>query len=182
MLGIPVGLAYTNAGEWLLHKHVLHGLGLDKRSIWHFHWSEHHRESRQRGFRDPHYERSVLGRHAQGKEALGLAALAAMHLPLTPIAPFFTGTVLYGIWRYYRVHKRAHLEPEWARRHVPWHYDHHMGPSQHANWCVTHPWFDHVMGTRVPYVGTHRERRDRARRAGRSTQRRSAPGQSQARG
>lgn len=29
------------------------------------------------------------------------------------------------------------------------HYDHHMNASQHANWCVTKPWFDYIMGTRV---------------------------------
>jgi hypothetical protein len=23
-----------------------------------------------------------------------------------------------------------------------------MGPNQDANWCVSYPWFDHVLGTR----------------------------------
>ena len=41
-----------------------------------------------------------------------------------------------------------------------------MGPNQNANWCVTHPFFDHVMGTREPYLGTERELRARERRAG----------------
>jgi hypothetical protein len=40
-----------------------------------------------------------------------------------------------------------------------------MGPDQEANWCVTRPWMDHVMGTRKPYVGTPAEARDQARRA-----------------
>jgi hypothetical protein len=40
-----------------------------------------------------------------------------------------------------------------------------MGPDQDANWCVTHPWFDLVMGTREPYAGTERERADSAKRA-----------------
>ncbi len=53
----------------------------------------------------------------------------------------------------------------WARARLPWHYDHHMGPDQDATWCVTRPWFDVVMGTRNPYVGTPRETRDEARRA-----------------
>ena len=47
----------------------------------------------------------------------------------------------------------------------PWHYDHHMGPNQNANWCVTRPWMDIVMGTREPYAGTDRERATLARRA-----------------
>jgi sterol desaturase/sphingolipid hydroxylase (fatty acid hydroxylase superfamily) len=73
---------------------------------------------------------------------------------------------------YYTRHKRAHLDPEWAREHLPWHYDHHLGPDQDQNWCVTFPWFDWVVGTRVKYAGTHREVTDRARaaaRAGRTT-------------
>ncbi|RYZ84400.1 MAG: hypothetical protein EOO68_31675, partial [Moraxellaceae bacterium] len=28
-------------------------------------------------------------------------------------------------------------------------YDHHMNSNQDANWCVTRPWFDYVMGTRI---------------------------------
>jgi sterol desaturase/sphingolipid hydroxylase (fatty acid hydroxylase superfamily) len=71
--------------------------------------------------------------------------------------------VIYGLVDYYRKHKRAHLDPAWAREHLPWHYDHHMAPDQDANWCVTHPFFDHVMGTRKPYLGTERERQDQER-------------------
>ena len=55
---------------------------------------------------------------------------------------------------------------DWARENLPWHYDHHMGPDQNANWCVTKPWFDHVMGTRKPYLGTEKAKKDEARRPG----------------
>jgi hypothetical protein len=27
-----------------------------------------------------------------------------------------------------------------------------MGKDQNANWCVTHPWFDVIMGTRKKYT------------------------------
>lgn len=174
MIGIPLGLAYANAGEWLIHKYVLHGAGRSRKSFWSFHWLDHHRVSRIKGFRDPDYEKSVFHANAQGKEAALLAGAALAHLPLLPVAPFFTGTVLYSIANYYRLHKKAHLDPEWAREHLPWHYDHHMAPNQDANWCVTKPWFDHLMGTREPYVGTERERLDRERataRAARKAQR-----------
>jgi len=164
MIGFPLGLLYSNASEWFIHRYVLHGLGRNKRSVWSFHWHEHHRLSRRHGFRDPHYERPVWGWHAQGKEALGVTMLAAAHLPLFPVAPFFTAAVWYSAVRYHHAHKRAHLNPDWAREHLPWHYDHHMGPNQEANWCVTRPWFDYVMGTRQPYAGTSRESRDRAAR------------------
>jgi sterol desaturase/sphingolipid hydroxylase (fatty acid hydroxylase superfamily) len=84
-------------------------------------------------------------------------------LPLWPVAPFFCAAVWLSAYHYYRVHKKAHLDPAWAKAHVPWHYDHHMGPNQHANWCVTIPLMDHLMGTRVPYAGTEREAQDAAR-------------------
>jgi sterol desaturase/sphingolipid hydroxylase (fatty acid hydroxylase superfamily) len=124
---------------------------------------------RKHGGADPGYHRSLLGWHPQTKEVVGLAAAAALYAPLFPVAPFFTATMWWSMWNYHRVHKKAHLDPEWARQHVPWHYDHHMGPNQHKNWCVTKPWFDILMGTRVPYAGTPREAADRARRGERAT-------------
>lgn len=151
MIGIPIGLLYANAGEWLIHKYVLHGLGKKKGSFWNFHWGEHHRAARKHGFCDPAYTQPVLGAHPQGKEALALVGLVAAHLPLLPVAPFFTATVCYAAVNYYRLHKRAHLDPAWAQRHLKHHYDHHMGADQDANWCVTKPWFDHWLGTRIDY-------------------------------
>jgi sterol desaturase/sphingolipid hydroxylase (fatty acid hydroxylase superfamily) len=166
MLGIPLGLAASNATEWLMHKYVLHGLGRRKGSFWAFHWHDHHKNARRHDHVDPDYQKRLFSHwNGQSKEALALVAGAIAVAPLAPVAPFFVGTVTYCAINYYRKHKRAHLDPAWAREHVPWHYDHHMGPNQHANWCVTRPWFDHLMGTREPYVGTERERRDRERRA-----------------
>ena len=167
MLGIPVALVYSNAVEWAMHKYVLHGPGKKRGSFWSFHFHEHHRAARLNNHIDAAYDALPFGRDAQSKEVLGLAALTAAHLPLFPVAPFFTATLVYGAVDYYRKHKRAHLDTDWARENLSWHYDHHMGPNQDANWCVTWPWFDHVMGTRVPYRGTPREARDVARRAAR---------------
>ena len=157
MIGFPLGLLYSNAGEWLIHKYVLHGLGRNKKSFWAYHWHEHHRAARKNDHRDPDYERSVFGWHAQGKEALALGLMCLAHAPLFPVAPFFTAAVWYSAWRYHRVHKRAHLDPAWAREHLPWHMDHHLGANQDANWCVTWPFFDVIMGTCDPYVGTAKE-------------------------
>jgi len=180
MIGIPIGLAAANAGEWAIHKYWLHGLGVKKGSFWSFHWHDHHRNSRRHGHVDPDYFTSVFRWNGQGKEAALLLGTAALFAPLFPVAPFFVGTLVYSGIDYYRKHKRAHLDPEWAREHLPWHYDHHMGPNQHANWCVTRPWFDEVMGTRDRYVGTERERRDRERHRARAATALSARRQSQA--
>ena len=165
MLGIPLGLLYANAGEWFIHKHVLHGLGKKRDSIWNFHWHDHHRACRQHGHVDPGYSNKVLSWNAQAKEATALVAVGAAHAPLLPVAPFFTATVWYSMYNYYKVHKRAHRDPEWARNNLPWHYDHHMGRDQDQNWCVTRPWFDLIMGTRVPYVGTEHQRKKQKRRS-----------------
>jgi hypothetical protein len=156
MIGIPIGLLAANATEWVFHKHVLHGLGKRKRSFWSFHWHEHHRNANRNAFRDPAYERSVFRWNGQGKEALALSLGALGVAPLFPLAPAFTATLWYSAWNYYRKHKRSHRDPEWAREHLPWHYDHHMAPDQDANWCVTRPWFDLIMGTRVRYLGSER--------------------------
>ena len=161
MIGIPLGLLYANAGEWVLHKYVLHRLARRRGSFWKYHW-EHHGLARKHGYVDPDYERSVFGWHAQGKEAFSLAAIAAAHLPLLPVAPLFTATVLYSAYDYYRVHKRGHLDPGWAREHLPWHVDHHMDKDPEANYCVTRPLFDKVMGTRKRWVGTSEEKWDDA--------------------
>ncbi|MFQ3216020.1 hypothetical protein [Paraperlucidibaca sp.] len=149
MLGIPIGLITANAVEWAMHKYVLHGMGRDRGSFWSFHFHEHHKVVRQHDYYDPNYEKFPLGLHAQGKEAWSLIAASAVLVPVFPIAPFFVGTLWYSAANYYRVHKHSHQDPEWARQHVPWHYDHHMGSQASANWCVTKPWFDYLMGTRV---------------------------------
>ena len=164
MIGFPLGLLYANAGEWLIHKHWLHGRGKDRQSFWAFHFFEHHQASRKHVMIDSDYERSVVGWHGQGKEAAMLALAAVAHAPLLPVAPGFTAGVWISMALYYSRHKRSHQDRDWAREHLPWHYDHHMGPDQDCNWCVTFPWFDHVMGTRVPYAGTEREQQDLARR------------------
>jgi hypothetical protein len=170
MIGIPLGLLYANASEWLIHKYVLHGLGVNKDSTFAFHWHRHHKNSRRGDQHDPDFEVPWYREwqegeaHGRSKEIVGLTAIALAHLPLAPLAPFFAATVVYSTINYYRVHKKSHQDVEWARKYLPWHVDHHIGPNQHANWCVTRPWFDQIMGTREPYVGTEKERADRARR------------------
>ncbi|MDP3279199.1 MAG: sterol desaturase family protein [Deltaproteobacteria bacterium] len=169
MIGFGLGLLYANAGEWLVHKYVLHGLGKQKTSFWRFHWHEHHRTVRRTGGLDEAYLNPLFrDMNAKTKEALGLIVAAIAHAPLFAVAPWFTAGVWYSGARYYYVHRKSHLDPEWARATVPWHVDHHLGPDQDKNWCVTRPWFDWVMGTRVPYVGTPREAQDRARAAQRA--------------
>lgn len=169
MIGIPLGIAYTCAAEWLIHKHILHGIGKKKSSFWSFHFHDHHKSARKADMLDEAYQRPVLEdlNSPQTKELLSLIALGAIHIPLAPVAPFFVGTVLYHAAKYYRVHKRSHLDPQWAKEHLPWHYDHHMGKDQDQNWGVTYPYFDQLMGTRKKYVGTPEYEADQQRKRSR---------------
>ena len=64
----------------------------------------------------------------------------------------------------FKIHKKSHLDPEWAKKNVPWHYDHHMGPDQNKNFGVRTDFFDRLFGTRREYYGTRSERIDYARR------------------
>ena len=80
-------------------------------------------------------------------------------------SPFFVATVAAKSANYYRLHRKAHLDPEWAREHLPWHYDHHMAPDQECNWGVTNDWVDRLMGTRKVWVGTEGELKQRGKLA-----------------
>lgn len=165
MIGFPLGLVYANALEWVVHKHILHGLGKNKKSFWSFHWHEHHNHARREAMHDKMYGSVTLEWNARTKEVVALLAGALVHAPLLPVAPFFTLAVWVSAANYYRVHSRAHLDPAWANEHLPWHVDHHMGGNQHANWCVSLPLWDHVMGTREKYLGTQKHSEDVRRQA-----------------
>jgi hypothetical protein len=147
MIGILVGLALGNMTEWAVHKYVLHGMGKKKGSFWRFHWSDHHQTVRRNGHLDSDYRDLPFSWNAQGKEAAALLGGCLLVAPLFPVAPFLVGTLWYCAGNYWYKHRRSHLDPEWAREHLRWHWDHHMGKNQDANWAVTKPWSDFLMGT-----------------------------------
>src|SRR5438874_2622465 len=95
MLGIPIAFAVFGYGEWATHKYLLHGRGRDRRSRFSFHYHDHHQAVRRNGGYDPAYEGPVWSSTTQAREAIGLAAIGLAHLPLLPIAPFYTGAIWY---------------------------------------------------------------------------------------
>jgi hypothetical protein len=152
LLEVPLGLLYAGAIEWVLHR-MLHQAGKNKASVFAFHWHDHHRASRREGFFDAQYDRPLFTWGSpQSKEAISVAIIALVHAPVALFFPVFTATVWFGALRYYIVHRRAHMDPKWGKQHLPWHYDHHMGKDQNANWCATTQWFDVLMGTRKVYT------------------------------
>jgi hypothetical protein len=162
MLGFVIGLFYSNAAEWFVHKYLLHGAGRKKGTYWSFHFHDHHKAVRKSAGYDPAYAKPLWEAPSKAKEAWGLVSSAIMISPVLVISPGFVFANWLHSAGYYVVHKKAHLDPEWAREWLPWHYDHHMGPDQDMNWCVTYPLFDHIMGTRRPWLGTDEELARRA--------------------
>jgi len=141
-VGVLLGLLYGNFIEWFAHKHVLHGLGKKRSSIWSFHFHEHHKLVRQHNGRDPQYLSFDLS-----SEIRALSLLTIIHLPLLFFFPVFAVTLIVHAALYYALHRKSHLDPNWAKVWLPWHYDHHMHYQNH-NWCVTFPLFDYILGTR----------------------------------
>ena len=157
MLGFALGVVSSNAFEWAVHKYVLHGLGRKKGSYWAFHWHEHHKNVRKTGGFDAVYEQPLMQSSSKLKEAIGVVSGALLATPVLAFSPGFVAGAWASTAAYYFIHKKAHLDPAWGRKYVPWHVDHHLGTNQHANWCVTWPLFDWIMGTREAFVGTDAE-------------------------
>lgn len=151
LITIPLAYLYGSLMEWLLHKYVLHGpLSRKKDGMWSFHWHQHHKNARKDGFYDYQYENDDTG--APLREKLSLVLLCVLHLPLIAIVPFFYIALIHHSIKYYKTHKYAHLHPTWAKVHLSWHYDHHMGKDQNMNWGVTSDRFDRLFNTRRKYT------------------------------
>lgn len=153
--GFIAGLVLANGFEWLAHKFILHGTHRTGQARYSpvpksmkSHW-EHHREVRQQQFHDHSYVEGIS--HWRTKnEIVSLAVVAGVASAVFyPFSKGMAAAAIYSACNYYDVHRRSHLSPAWAKKTIPWHYDHHMNSNQDANWCVTKPWFDYLLGTRV---------------------------------
>ena len=111
-----------------------------------FHW-KHHKIARKNGNLDPDYKMKLW----QNETKIGVAAMV-MHAPLLLYFPAFTITVLIYAFIYLVLHRKSHQHIEFFKKWLPWHYEHHMGRNQNANWCVICPLMDHVMGTREKWL------------------------------
>ena len=149
VIQVVIGLLYSNFLEWALHKYVLHDLGKKFKKVFGFHWFDHHRNSVNNTFYDKDYEKSLDSINSHSKETFGLTVVWAMHFWTFFAFPIFAVTITYCMINYYFTHKWAHQNPEWAKKHLRHHWDHHMGKNQNANYCVTRPWFDYILRTRV---------------------------------
>ena len=153
--GFVVGLVIANGFEWVAHKYILHGTHRSGQARYSpvprsmkSHWA-HHREVRTAEFHDIGYVEGISNWRTKN-EIVSLTIVAtAASLIFYPVSKGLVVASIYSACNYYYIHRRAHLQPNWAMKKIPWHYDHHMNSNQDANWCVTKPWFDYLLGTRV---------------------------------
>jgi len=89
-----LGLVYANAGEWLVHKYILHALGKIPDSFWAYHLYEHHAVCTRNSMFDPGYQKLDLTIwNTQSKELAVLAGILLLHAPIFLISPSFSSAV-----------------------------------------------------------------------------------------
>lgn len=149
---IFLGFLYGNLIEWIAHRYFLHNLGKRKDSVFSFHWHRHHKNCRKNSYLDfDYFDNNLLRMDARGKEVLSLFGLALLHFPLIFILPWMYAASCFWIFLYYYVHMKSHIDPAWGKKWFVWHYQHHMGKNQDANYGVVAPWWDWIFGTRIKY-------------------------------
>lgn len=149
---IILGWYFGLFAEWFIHKYILHNYGIKRKSIWSFHFKEHHAICRRNQNKDHGYMESKLKWNRISKEILSLFCLAIIHIPLFFILPWFTLVIWGSMLQYYFLHKKSHIDTEWCKKNLPWHYEHHMGKNQHKNYGIRSDLFDRLFGTRKHYL------------------------------
>jgi len=146
LLQFCLGLIIANAGEWAMHRYLLHGLGKQINSIWAYHLHEHHIIAKKLNMLDPGYQTPPKRWNSQAKELLVLVSILAFHIPFFWWLNGYAWGINIAVVSYYLLHKKAHKDIAWAKRYLPWHYQHHIG-NPNSNWCVSYPLFDYLMQT-----------------------------------
>ena len=138
-----LGFVYANFLDWGVHVLLHKPKG---KSRFKFHW-KHHGVARKNQNLDPDYKLKLF----HNETWLTLLGIA-LHIPLTFVwAPFAWTAIVYAL-AYMVLHRMSHTHVGFFRRWMPWHYEHHMGRNQNANWCVVCPLMDHIMGTREKWL------------------------------
>ena len=141
-LQLFLGWLYSHVFEYIAHRYVLHN---HKRFYTAFknHFAIHHKTARKQGMYDEGYESLVSSKF----ETASLAIIGIVHLPLFYFVPWFAVMTYINLITYYIVHKKSHIDIEWGKKWLPWHYAHHMGKDQNKNWGVRTPIIDKIVGT-----------------------------------
>ena len=146
------GYVFAVSLEWFVHNIFFHRMGKKKGSRFGFHYNDHHRAVRKTKGHDASFGGSRFAWNGYGREFWGIVIGSALLSPFLLVAPLFWLTVVVCGVHYHVVHTRSHLDVEWCRTHLRWHWDHHMGKNPDVNWGVTTEWFDRMMGTREVWL------------------------------
>lgn len=142
ILQIILAWIYSHIFEYIAHKFILHETKIFKFAFKH-HFGIHHKIARNNNMYDRGYENIFSSKF----EILSLLITAVIHLPLFLFFPFAYLSLLLFITNYYLIHRKCHLDVEWGKKWIPWHYAHHMKTNQHKNWGVRLPIIDIIMKT-----------------------------------
>ena len=111
------------------------------------HFGGHHRIAKKNDMRDDSYDE--LFDRSSLFEIASITIGLLLHAPIAFWFPFAYATLVINLFTYYWYHRKSHIDIEWAKEKLPWHYDHHMNSDQHANWGVRLPIVDWLFGTRI---------------------------------
>lgn len=139
------GMFLGNVYEYFLHRHILHGLGKRKKSYFSSHWHKHHRIARRNNFYDFSYKNIFSINSNAKKELINIGILAVLNFPLYFLSPAIYFGLIFHAGLYFVIHRYSHLNPVWAKKYLPWHWEHHLGKDQDKNWCVTFPLTDQII-------------------------------------
>jgi sterol desaturase/sphingolipid hydroxylase (fatty acid hydroxylase superfamily) len=141
MIGFVLGFLYGSLLEYVIHDFLFHRLGKKKDSIFSYHLRGHHVLAKKNNFID--LKRSDI-------ETIGLLALISLHIPTLYISVgFCIGVTLYAV-AFNFIHSIQHKHPEFTKKYMRWHWEHHMKDSN-KNFGVVVPWMDYVFRTRKKY-------------------------------
>lgn len=93
------------------------------------------------------YDSSYSNIFSSRFEVYSLIIASVLHFPLVFVFPWAYLTLIISLFSYYFVHKKSHIDVEWGKKWIPWHYAHHMGKDQHKNWGVRLPIIDMILNT-----------------------------------
>ena len=139
---LAIGWLYGHIFEYVAHKHILHNKRKFKK-VFRNHFKTHHNASRKNNMYDTNYNRLVSSKF----EIVSLLSILILHFPVVFILPYFYVMIAWSVVSYYFLHRLSHLNVEWGKKWLPWHYEHHMGKDQHINWGVRLPIVDKILNT-----------------------------------
>ena len=139
---LTLGWVYSHIFEYISHKYVLHNHKLFYKAFKN-HFSTHHKIARKNNMYDRSYENIFSSKF----EVFSLVLIAIIHFPLLFFIPYFVLMTYLNLTTYYFVHRKSHIDIEWGKKWLPWHYAHHMNTDQNLNWGVRSPIIDKILGT-----------------------------------